>query len=181
MRAVLYFLGCLNDLDITWFVSNGRSESLDPGDVLITAGQPLPDVFFVMEGELSVRIGDESAQEVNRMRYGEFAGEISFLDSRPPSATVVASTHARVLAISRETIEAHLATDPGFGARFYRGIGVLLSNRIRGLLQQVDTEQDADIFSEEVAGELDPDLLDSINLAGRRFELMLSLFRSTHM
>ncbi|MBT4106421.1 MAG: cyclic nucleotide-binding domain-containing protein, partial [Proteobacteria bacterium] len=103
MRAVLYFLGCLNDLDITWFVSNGRSESLDPGDVLITAGQPLPDVFFVMEGELSVRIGDEGAQEVNRMRYGEFAGEISFLDSRPPSATVVASTHVRVLAISRET------------------------------------------------------------------------------
>ena len=180
MRAVLYFLGCLSDLDIKWFVSSGRSMSLESGEQLITAGEPISEVFFVMEGELSARIGTAAIQEVNRMHFGEFVGEVSFLDSRPPSTTVVAVTPAKLLAVSRERIEAHLEEDPEFGARFFRGIGILLSNRVRGLLQQVDVSQDADLFSEEVAGELDPELLDSINLAGRRFELMLGMFRSSH-
>ncbi len=180
MRAVLYFLGSLSDLDVNWFVSNGRSESLDPGDVLITAGEPSSEVFFLMEGELTVCIGPEGGQEVNRMYVGEFAGEVSFLDSRPPSTTVSAITPAKVLAISRDLIGEHIEDDPEFGTRFFRGIGILLSNRVRGLLQQVDVSQDADLFSEEVAGELDPELMDSINLAGRRFELMLGIFRSSH-
>lgn len=180
MRAVLYFLGCLSDLDIKWFVSSGRSMSLESGEQLITAGEPISEVFFVMEGELSARIGPAATQEVNRMHFGEFVGEISFLDSRPPSTTVVAVTPAKLLAVSRERIEAHLEEDPEFGARFFRGIGILLSNRIRNLLQQVDAREDADLFSEEVAGELDPELLDSINLAGRRFEMMAGLFRSSH-
>ena len=180
MRAVLYFLGCLSDLDIKWFVSSGRSMSLESGEQLITAGEPISEVFFVMEGELSARLGTAATQEVNRMHFGEFVGEVSFLDSRPPSTTVVAVTPAKLLAVSRERIEAHLAEEPAFGARFFRGIGILLSNRIRGLLQQVDAREDADLFSEEVAGELDPELLDSINLAGRRFEMMADLFRSSH-
>ena len=49
MRAVLYFLGCLSDLDIKWFVSSGRSMSLESGEQLITAGEPISEVFFVME------------------------------------------------------------------------------------------------------------------------------------
>ena len=180
MRAVLYFLACLSDLDIKWFVSSGRSMSLESGEQLITAGEPISEVFFVMEGELSARIGPAATQEVNRMHFGEFVGEVSFLDSRPPSTTVVAVTPAKLLAVSRERIEAHLEEAPEFGARFFRGIGILLSNRIRGLLRQVDAREDADLFSEEVAGELDPELLDSINLAGRRFEMMADLFRSSH-
>jgi CRP/FNR family cyclic AMP-dependent transcriptional regulator len=179
VRAVLYFLGCLSDLDIKWLVSSGRALSFDEGETLVVAGTPLTDVFFLMEGDLSVRVGISGDQEVNRMKYGEFFGEISFLDSRPPSATIVAVTPVRVLAIDRDDIEGKLDRDAEFGARFFRGIGVLLANRIRGLIQHVDESKELDLYADEVAGELDPDLLDTINLAGRRFDLMLDLFRDS--
>ncbi len=55
MRAVLYFLGCFTDLDIKWFVSNGRAVSYGEGDALVIAGEPITDIGFLMEGELIAR------------------------------------------------------------------------------------------------------------------------------
>ena len=177
MRAVLYFLGCFTDLDIKWFVSNGRAVSYGEGDALVIAGEPITDIGFLMEGELSVVIGGQSEKEVNQVHAGEIFGEVSFLDSRPPSATVLAATPVRVLAIDRNGMEAKLDRDPEFAARFFRGIGVLLANRLRGLIGHLDYVDGDNIFSQEVVEEIDPELLDVVNLAGRRFDLMVDLFR----
>ena len=177
MRAVLYFLGCLTEMDIKWLVSNGRAVPYDQGDVLITAGEPITDIGFLMEGELSIVLDSQSGKEVNRMYAGEIFGEISFLDSRPPSATVNAVTGVQILAIDREDMEAKLRRDPEFAARFFRGIGVLMANRLRGLIDHLDDADEGNRFSEEFSEELDPELLDLVNLAGRRFDLMVELFR----
>lgn len=177
MRAVLYFFGRLTDLDIKWLVSNGRALSYDEGDTLVTAGEPIADLGFLMEGELSIVAGGSSGKEFNRMYAGEILGEVSFLDSRPPSATVLALTAAKILAIDRREMEAKLARDPEFAARFFRGIGVLMANRLRDMIGHLDEADENNIFFQEVAEEIDPELLDVVNLAGRRFDLMLELSR----
>jgi len=151
--------------------------SYGEGDALVIAGEPITDIGFLMEGELSVVIAGQSEREVNQMHVGEIFGEVSFLDSRPPSATVLAVTPVRILAIDRNDMNAKLDRDPEFAARFFRGIGVLLANRLRGLIGHLDDADEGNIFSQEVAGEIDPELLDVINLAGRRFDLMADLFR----
>jgi len=90
---------------------------------------------------------------------------------------VNAVTEVQILAIDREDMEAKLRRDPEFAARFFRGIGVLMANRLRGLLDHLDDADEDNLFSEEVSEELDPELLNLVNLAGRRFDLMVELFR----
>jgi hypothetical protein len=74
-------------------------------------------------------------------------------------------------------MEAKLARDPEFAARFFRGIGVLMANRLRDMIGHLDEADENNIFFQEVAEEIDPELLDVVNLAGRRFDLMLELSR----
>ena len=61
-------------------------------------------------------------KEVATLRSGEVLGELSFLDSRPPSASVIATTEVTVLALSRQKLNAKLAADAPFAARFYRAL-----------------------------------------------------------
>ena len=106
------------------------------------------------------------------MLPGEFIGELSFLDSRPPSATVIASTNSVVVAIPRHMLETKLRDDTAFAARFYRALGVFLAHRLRRMTPQGTEVRDsgAHPVDETAEDEIDPQLLESISLAGKRFE-----------
>jgi hypothetical protein len=99
---------------------------------------------------------------------------MSLVDGRPPSATVRARDDALVLAIPCERLKAKLQEDSGFAARFYKAIAIFLSDRLRGKLEMLGGEPqprlDEDAFD---ADELDPALMDSLYLAGQRFDRML--------
>ena len=45
---------------------------------------------------------------------GEIVGEMSFVDARPPSATVKALEDSTVFSLSKPRLNAKLAADPGF-------------------------------------------------------------------
>jgi len=88
MRKVLYILGELNDEDVEWMAAAGRRQLCAKPSVLIRQGEPAADLFFVLEGRARVRI--EGAGVVAELGSGEVVGEMSFVDSAPPSATVEA-------------------------------------------------------------------------------------------
>ena len=60
---------------------------------LIEQGVPVDSVFILLDGRLAVwlrpRHGPE--REIARLNAGEIVGEMSFVDARPPSATVRAA------------------------------------------------------------------------------------------
>lgn len=62
---------------------------------------------------------------------GELVGEMSFVDRHPPSATVTAGVKSSVLAIHKTALTEKIENDRGFGARFYKGVSVLLAGRLR--------------------------------------------------
>ena len=156
MRRVLFLLGQLSDRDIAWLSAAGRPRLFDSGEILIHEGRPVEEIFLLLDGVLAARVGggDQPARELARLYPGEITGELSFLDSRPPNATVVALEPARVLAIPRAELKRRLELDEGFAARFYRALGVFLASRLRHT-----------------------DLLDQTALAGARFEHLLARFR----
>jgi len=73
----------------------------------------------------------QQGTEIAVLEQGELVGELSFLDSRPPNATVTAARETTVLAVPRWKLDAKLEEDAEFAARFYRALGVLLANRLR--------------------------------------------------
>jgi CRP/FNR family cyclic AMP-dependent transcriptional regulator len=179
MRKALFFLGILNDADVEWMIATGAKQHLNPRDVLIQEGTAATSVFLVLEGVLSVVARAAGNKEVARLRSGEIVGEMSFVDSRPPSATVQAVEPSSVLAIPRRDLEARLFQDATFAARFYRAMAMFLSDRLRstvGLLGYGSGQTLEDEAS--YADEIDTAVLDNVSLAGARFDLLQRRLRA---
>ena len=76
---------------------------IDEGSELIREGEPGTEFFVVVDGEIDVR---RRGRRVARLGAGSYVGEIALLSRSPRTATVVATTPLRVLAIAgRDFVE----------------------------------------------------------------------------
>jgi histidine ammonia-lyase len=128
--SVVDILGELAEDDVEWLLTVGRCRELQPGQVLIEHGLEADGLFVVAQGGLTVV--DGAGRTLDTVGPGHVLGEMSFLDARPPSATVIALTTCSVLTVPRATLLAKLALDAGFSARFHRALAVFLTYRLRG-------------------------------------------------
>jgi CRP/FNR family cyclic AMP-dependent transcriptional regulator len=177
MRKVLFILGELSDLDVEWLTAHGKKEHVSTGTVLIREGQPIDAMYVLLEGRLSVYINDSGKRQLAQLGAGDVVGEMSFVDARPPSATVEALRDSVVLTIRRSDLQEKLKADTGFAARFYRALAGFLSDRLRATVTRLGYGR-AEPEEESAIDELDPNLLDSIHLAGARFDRMLKRLMS---
>lgn len=179
MRKVLFLFGQLNDGDIEWMLTAGTKRFVPEGNVLIEQGVASDFVFILLDGKLAVwlkpRRGPE--REIARLNAGEIVGEMSFVDARPPSATVRALENSTVFSISKSALSARLAANEGFAARFYRALAIYLSTTVRerhrdlGPGLSLGTEGGDE--DDDEADELDANVLDGVYLAGERFNRMV--------
>jgi CRP/FNR family transcriptional regulator, cyclic AMP receptor protein len=174
MRKALYLLGQLSDSDIEWMIARGTKERILAGTILIREGQPVNAIYIVLHGALEVSGSGLSGSRPIRLGCGEVVGEMSFVDSRPPSATVTAAENATVLAIPCTALATKLQRDPAFAARFYRSLAVLLSHRLRDTVKRLGYGKGQPLREDvEYEDELDPHVLDNLHLAGSRFDRVL--------
>lgn len=177
MRKVLFLFGQLNDDDVEWMLRAGTKRFVPVGGVLIEQGVPVDSVFILLEGRLAVSLRSRRGpeRELARLNAGEIVGEMSFVDARPPSATVRAAEDSTVFALAKSALNAKLATDQGFAARFYRALAIYLSTTVRERHRDLGSgvEIEADDEEEDDADELDPNVLDGVYLAGERFDRMV--------
>src|SRR5216684_3270668 len=104
MRKALFFLATLNDSDIDWMVAVGEKRDIRNGAVLIQEGKAIDSMFIVLDGRLSVTVAAMGDRQVAALMCGEVVGEMSFIDSHPPSASVKAEEKSSVLAISKAAL-----------------------------------------------------------------------------
>jgi bacteriocin-type transport-associated protein len=176
MRKVLYVLGQLADADVEWLIAHGARQRPPAGTVLIREGQPIDVLYFLLDGDLEVSFAGPGGRQTVRLGCGEVVGEMSFVDSRPPSATVTVAAPgpAVVLAVPRAQLEAQLEKDPAFAARFYRAVAVLLSDRLRSTVSRLAYGHGEPLSpGVEYEGELCADVLERAHLAGSRFDRIL--------
>jgi len=162
MRKVLFIFGQLSDSDVDWLASQGQRSRLPRGTVLIREGVPVDALYIVLEGELAV-VSDKTGREIARLGAGEIVGEMSFIDARPPSATVRALTDVVVYKVEKQRLQSGLDENVGFAARFYRAVATFLSDRVR---TATATQEGIDA---DAADELDDAVLDNVDRAGARF------------
>jgi bacteriocin-type transport-associated protein len=174
MRKVLFILSELADGDIDWMIGAGTKTAVPPGTVLIAEGRAIEVLYIVLDGRLSVSLAALGGKEIARLQSGEILGELSYLDSRPPSASVTAVEQSTLLSIPRARLTEKLEADTAFAARFYRALGVFLASRLRQSQQRLGYDSDR-ILDEEIEheDELDPEVLENVALAGARFDWML--------
>jgi len=200
LRDMLFVLGGLNDSDIDWMIATGSRQKIAANTVLIHSGGPVDALYILLNGTMTVSVCEDernplarafavlegsetSGREISRLSRGEIVGETPFIDARLPSATVKTIEDSMVLSIPRQQLAAKLQQDVGFASRFYRVIATLLSNRLQGMLSRLGYGRR--VYSKgqplddnvEYEDELDSNVLDSMALAGTRFDWMLSRLR----
>jgi len=171
MKRVLFVLGQLSDSDIEWMIDNGSKHYIDQGEHLVTQGEAIDSIYIILSGEF--RIFNEENPDINiaRIGSGEIIGEMSFLDNRPPSVSVVATGASSIYKISLNRMKQYMEVDTRFAARFYYSIGLFLSDRLRkttGRLGYGAPQEDMD--------EINLNVLSQVGQAGARFSRILNKF-----
>ena len=114
---------------------SGSRAEFHPGDLVIEEGQPNDHLFVVLRGELEVFLPktDERVTKVSiaPVGPGDCIGEYSFVDDKPASASVVATTQAEVFKIPQTEFQRILDSDANAGQVIYRNLLCLLVKRLR--------------------------------------------------
>jgi CRP/FNR family transcriptional regulator, cyclic AMP receptor protein len=174
MRKVLYIFGLLTDADVGWMARSGVRRHVQDGEVLIAEGKPMDSVILLLDGELSVVTGDTG--EISRLGVGEIVGEMSYVDSAPPSASVIARGSCLALFLDKAVLTDKLEADVAFACRFYKALAVLLADRLRGTVRRLGYGDQRGLIDDAILeDELDTRILDTISMAGARFQRMLGL------
>lgn len=170
MRKALYLMGILDDEDVEWIASRGRRLSVQKDDVLIREGEPVDALFILLDGSLTVSTG---GNRIATLLSGEIVGEISFVDSRPPSATVTAAQDSYVLGIPREILRAKMATDAWFASRFFQAVAAFLADRLRTTTGRLGYGAATSEEHQHAGDEMDIDMMESVSVAVVRFDKLL--------
>lgn len=97
------------------------------GQVLLDPGRVNNEVFVILDGEMLVCLEPRIVNPLVRLGPGACAGELSSIDTSPPSAYVVAATDVAVLAISKDTLWSMLAKQQAMAFNLLH----ILAQRIR--------------------------------------------------
>ncbi len=174
MRKVLYIFGLLTDADIDWMARVGVRRRVKAGEILIEQGKSIDSIILLLEGQLSVVVKDVGI--VARLGVGEIVGEMSLVDSAPPSATVAAEGECLILLLNKDILLEKLTTDAPFGCRFYKALAVFLADRLREMEHRLSGNYGQDLAAETILkDELDVAILDNVSMAGDRFDRMLKV------
>jgi CRP/FNR family transcriptional regulator, cyclic AMP receptor protein len=177
MRKVLYLMGILSDTDVQWMADTGRKKVFPAGAVLIQQGAPVEQLYILVDGRLSVEIGN--SVQIATLMAGEVIGEISFVDSRAPLASVVAQVPSIVISIEKSILKKKLESDSQFGSRFYHAVALFLADRLRsttGRLGYKGPKDDTDEIAED-PDELDMDFMQTVSMANVRFDMLIRNIR----
>jgi len=86
---------------------------LEDGEVLFDEGAVDNTVYLITQGRLAVtKGGGEQATTLHVLEKGDLAGELSFVDGTPHSATLMALGPAEVMALERGPFEALIEAHP---------------------------------------------------------------------
>jgi diguanylate cyclase (GGDEF)-like protein len=117
------------------------------GDTLLQAGQTNDEIFVILRGALQVFLADSYDKPVATLRAGDSVGELSVLDKKPASASVIASEPTRLLCIDENMFWHIVHASHGFAVRLI----IKLSERLRANNNTVQVNRELCAHFEQVA------------------------------
>lgn len=146
----------LSNSDIDWVMATGQKRKIEADRLLIKAGQQISALYWLIDGSLTISVSQSGDNALNRafaaledkptlereiieLESGDIAGEELLITTRAASTTVKTKLPSDVLMIPQQQLQAKLQQDIGFAARFYRGIALLLTERLLKLTSQLRT------------------------------------------
>ena len=103
----------LDAAEISDVMSLLRARVMEPGQVIVHAGDPAHSMYFIAAGEVEVALRKEKL----RLGPGQFFGEVAVLRKARRSATATALTRTNLLVLDAQDLHALMDRDPRVAAR----------------------------------------------------------------
>lgn len=146
----------LSNNDIDWLMATGKRQRVDANCLLFEAGEQISVFYLLIDGSLTVSVsqgGDNALnqafavledkptleREIIELKSGDIAGEEVLIKTRAAATNIRSKVPSDVLMIPQEQLKAKLKQDIGFAARFYRGVALLLTERLINLTPRLRT------------------------------------------
>jgi hypothetical protein len=131
LRRIKILAGMTDD-QLERFAGFVEAEKVPQWSVIVKQGDPGDTMYFILEGELRVRINVLGKETIlATLGAGDFFGDVSLFDQGPRSADVVANSDSLVVKISAAAFEKLAQEAPEIATPFLRAVGRTLSARIR--------------------------------------------------
>src|SRR3954462_8230475 len=133
---------------LQFFKSAGKPATIAEGQNIFAENQraiPLirrNKMYLLLKGEVGLLAGHKT---IGRVRPGEIFGEMALISDAPRSASAVAKTACRVIALDDEEFQAALKKKPEFAVMMMSVMVHRLRNRIADLKAQNALSADAEI------------------------------------
>jgi bacteriocin-type transport-associated protein len=142
----------LSNADIDWMIAVGRQQQLTAGTVLLRPCTSPDEISVLLDGTLAIATpatpaaagnghassdGGCPERELAHLSRGELVGETALFNARPLPALIKAIDNVVILTIPLSQLALKVQQDIQFGTHLYRAIALLLSDRIRQLLDNV--------------------------------------------
>jgi CRP-like cAMP-binding protein len=134
LQAVPLFSGC-NPSDLAVVAQRCEVREVGTGTVLIRAGRPGGDEFFVLLSGTARRGHGDHARD---LATGDYFGELALLDPAPRSANVITTSDCTVGVLSRSNFLLVLDSVSGLSSQLL----ALLARRLRERRLRDDHEDD---------------------------------------
>jgi CRP/FNR family transcriptional regulator, cyclic AMP receptor protein len=125
LRRVQMFRG-LDDEDLQRIADASRFRESQPNEVLARRGEIGQEMYVIVDGTARVEADDKI---LTRLGPGDFFGEISLLDGKPRTATVITETPSTLLTISHAAFDSLLDTVPQLAKKLLKNLCVTLRER----------------------------------------------------
>ncbi len=139
--------------DVDEIIQRFELRVVEPGEVLIAAGEPNHCLYLLLSGRLRVHLKLTDANPVALIEPGESVGEISIIDQQATSAHVLADLRSRVLAVSEEALWMLVRSSHGVACNLLQLLaqrlrnGNLVIRRIQELLHEYEYDATVDALT----------------------------------
>ena len=127
----------LNDDQSDKIWRSGQDQHVAAGTVLIAQGVPVDTIYFVIEGVLNINVSELHDRPVAVLGPGEIVGEMSFIDPKSSSATVIAAEDSHVFALKHADFHELLASETSMAAQIYQALCIICARRLRNALRNI--------------------------------------------
>lgn len=122
---------------LRYFLQRCREQVAEPGSIVLSPHLPNQRLFIILEGTVTVHLGDLHSEPITEMSAGESFGEMSAFDGSLPSAWIKARNTCVMLVIERETLWAMINLSHGVA----RNMLGMLARRLRSNTQTISVVQ----------------------------------------
>jgi CRP/FNR family cyclic AMP-dependent transcriptional regulator len=163
----------LKDAQLKEIASRCTSAHYAKGDIVFQKTDLSTDMYIVNSGKLKAVLADEEGAEILLARFerGDFFGELSLLDGKGRSATIVADSDAELAVLTKDVFLELLNKDPKIAV----GLMATLAERLRKADELIES-----LAFQEVAERLVKALLSAASSGAAPAKGFLNAGRLTH-